>query len=598
MQKKQCLIAGLLAVVMLICTVPTVVALDSPYSVSAAYRDSAYYTNLTAVELRADKRANLLAVARSQVGYHEGDSAAQLGGENTAGSNNYTEYGYWFGTQVKGNTYGHYYDWCAMFVSWCARQAGISTALISNAAYAKAANETYCFQNTAYYARGTYTPQGGDLIFFDWDGASDSWDHVGIVTGSDENYVYTVEGNGDNAVVQRSYALTDPCVRGYGVPNYENTVPTGKEPHPTLHALCPIKAYPCVTMNFEAKKADYSSRAGEIYTTDFCTVNAVYNDGWCQVTFPLDSGGTITGYTPISNFIYDVNYGMRPYHTDLQIPVYTRKDLSENLSWWVGAGDTFYAVGDYGDAVQVLYPIAEQYGGGYKLGWIKKSDLPGTTIYTVSYDANGGVGAPPSHDTTATISMQKPTRTGYTFLGWAEPKNATAATYLAGQIYPYENDVTLYAVWKANTYTVAYNANGGAGTMLSSSHTYDTAKALSANTFARTGYTFLGWSTSPAATTATYTDKQSVKNLTATNGATVTLYAVWEKIVPATVYGDANGDGMIDAGDAVLISRYDAGEITLTAEQLKACDVNGDGIVDAGDAVLISRYDAGLIEGF
>lgn len=59
--------------------------------------------------------------------------------------------------------------------------------------------------------------------------------------------------------------------------------------------------------------------------------------------------------------------------------------------------------------------------------------------------------------------------------------------------------------------------------------------------------------------------------------------------------GDVNGDGAVDAGDAVIISRYDAGFITLTAEQLEAGDVNGDGAVDAGDAVIISRYDAGLI---
>ena len=63
----------------------------------------------------------------------------------------------------------------------------------------------------------------------------------------------------------------------------------------------------------------------------------------------------------------------------------------------------------------------------------------------------------------------------------------------------------------------------------------------------------------------------------------------------AGLLGDVNGDGVVDAGDAVIISRYDAGLITLTSEQLKAGDVNGDGTVDAGDSVIISRYDAGLI---
>ena len=65
--------------------------------------------------------------------------------------------------------------------------------------------------------------------------------------------------------------------------------------------------------------------------------------------------------------------------------------------------------------------------------------------------------------------------------------------------------------------------------------------------------------------------------------------------VSEVALGDVNNDGFIDAGDAVLISRYDAGFITLSDEQLEAGDVNDDGTVDAGDAVVISRFDAGFI---
>ena len=64
-----------------------------------------------------------------------------------------------------------------------------------------------------------------------------------------------------------------------------------------------FKAYPCVTSNFEVKTSDLSTRGGEIYTTDYCTINELYTNGWCKVTFPLDSGGTKTAYTKISNFI-------------------------------------------------------------------------------------------------------------------------------------------------------------------------------------------------------------------------------------------------------------------------------------------------------
>ena len=279
----------------------------------------------------------------------------------------------------------------------------------------------------------------------------------------------------------------------------------------------------------------------------------------------------------------------------------------------------------------------------------------------------------------STIGLKK---TGYYFAGWGTTASGT-------KIFDQDNvdllpleinsgilngncSSTLYAIWKANTYTVKYNANGGTGTTANSSHTYDTAQTLSANGFMRTGYTFLGWSTSSTATTPTYTNKQSVKNLTSTSGGTVNLYAVWQKnpvvlssisilnkplkveyftgediqtdglslkavysdgsvkiitsgytvsqpdmSVPGTktvtvtyggkninftvtvkkalLSGDLNGDGNVDAADAVLMQRYDSGLAALTAEQLSAADVTGDGTVDAADAVKIQRYDAGLI---
>ena len=76
-------------------------------------------------------------------------------------------------------------------------------------------------------------------------------------------------------------------------------------------------------------------------------------------------------------------------------------------------------------------------------------------------------------------------------------------------------------------YSVKFNANGGTGTMANESFTYGTAKALTANTFTRTGYTFQGWATS-ASGAKVYNDKQSVSNLTETSGAVVNLYAVWK----------------------------------------------------------------------
>lgn len=77
-----------------------------------------------------------------------------------------------------------------------------------------------------------------------------------------------------------------------------------------------------------------------------------------------------------------------------------------------------------------------------------------TTYYTLSYNANGGSGAPSSQRVKANtgfyLSSTKPTRSGYTFLGWSTNKNATSASYSAGAGVRISSNITLYAVWKKN----------------------------------------------------------------------------------------------------------------------------------------------------
>ncbi|MBE6985751.1 MAG: MBL fold metallo-hydrolase, partial [Ruminococcaceae bacterium] len=67
------------------------------------------------------------------------------------------------------------------------------------------------------------------------------------------------------------------------------------------------------------------------------------------------------------------------------------------------------------------------------------------------------------------------------------------------------------------------------GSTAPSTHYFAEAKTLSKNGYERPGYTFAGWSATKGATAATYTDAQSVTNITNTPGATVVLYAVWVK---------------------------------------------------------------------
>lgn len=72
--------------------------------------------------------------------------------------------------------------------------------------------------------------------------------------------------------------------------------------------------------------------------------------------------------------------------------------------------------------------------------------------YLISYNANGGTGAPSSqvkvYDSAVYLSSQEPTREGYIFLGWSKNSTSKEASYAAGESYTEEGDVTLYAVWK------------------------------------------------------------------------------------------------------------------------------------------------------
>lgn len=153
--------------------------------------------------------------------------------------------------------------------------------------------------------------------------------------------------------------------------------------------------------------------------------------------------------------------------------------------------------------------------------------VPAWTSYKITYNANGGSGAPGSQtkwkDQALTLSSTKPTRTGYSFLGWSTSSSATSATYAAGGSYTANAAATLYAVWKANTYTVAYNANGGSGAPSNQTKTYGVTLKLSSTVPTRTNYNFKGWGTSASATTVSYA---AGANYTA--NAAITLYAVWE----------------------------------------------------------------------
>lgn len=126
--------------------------------------------------------------------------------------------------------------------------------------------------------------------------------------------------------------------------------------------------------------------------------------------------------------------------------------------------------------------------------------------------------------TLATELPPAPIKTGYTFTGWYTDE---ACTNKYTDDYVTE-DITLYAGFRAHTYSITFNANSGSGTMANEAMTYDTAKNLTANSFTKEHYQFKGWATS-ADGDVVYSNSQSVKNLTAEDNATVELFAKWER---------------------------------------------------------------------
>ena len=120
-------------------------------------------------------------------------------------------------------------------------------------------------------------------------------------------------------------------------------------------------------------------------------------------------------------------------------------------------------------------------------------------------------------------------RRGYTFDGWYLNANfSNEAKIETASVVSIASNHVLYAKWTPITYYVAFDNNGGSGSMDTISLTYDTSKNLTANSFTKTGYNFAGWALSADGSFA-YADKASALNLTSDAGKTITLYALWQE---------------------------------------------------------------------
>jgi len=178
-----------------------------------------------------------------------------------------------------------------------------------------------------------------------------------------------------------------------------------------------------------------------------------------------------------------------------------------------------------------------------KLSGLTYATLLAQAQKTVTYNANAGSGAPGSQTKILgqplTLSTTVPSRTGYTFLGWAPTSNVTEAVYAPGDTFESDADTTLYAVWEIETYPVSYDANGGSGEPESQTKTYGINLALSRTEPTQEGYHFTGWYTTANGTGGTAYPAGG----TYTANAGAVLFAQWTTDTYTVSYNANGGSG-------------------------------------------------------
>lgn len=278
-------------------------------------------------------------------------------------------------------------------------------------------------------------------------------------------------------------------------------------------------------------------------------------------TTPTKSGYTFKGWATYSGG--SVSYQPGEYYTlygdSTLYAVWqstggtTRYYLNFNLQGGSGTFNTLYGV--YGERLLISSSSPTKNGYAFQ-GWSTSSTgspqyQPGDyyTIYrntilyaiwsestqycTITFNANGGSGAPSSQQKIigeqTYIPYTKPTRSGYTFLGWSTSSWATSADYQPGSTYTPYGDMTFYAVWKQNvvrTWSIIYDANGGTNAPEKQTANVGQPIVITHDEPTRSGYTFLGWNSWSGATEPdpAYTPGNVYKT-----DYNMTLYAVWEE---------------------------------------------------------------------
>lgn len=552
-----------------------------------------------------NQRQDLIGVALTQIGY-------------TEIFENDTKYGDWYGYPEQA--------WCAMFISWCAEQADISTDILKKSAWATPRN-TKGF-NIPCYSGTDYTPLPGDLLFME------DFNHVGIVYEVKGDTVITIEANTNNdgsddgyytMFIERKLSECDVGVPPYKGCDKNHTYVRGcDEAHP--HA----NYYHCTTCG----DSYYTGSYGHVTGCGSCmSCGCTVTSGWYRVTagkrLVVRSGHSTgygsRGYLDVSEPVYVVatngawghivyansvgyvpmdrleKFMPAPAQIQANKASYYKNDTA-TVSWSDVKLATNYTVTVLRDGTPVqrtamgnvtTWNLAGLQPGQYEIqvtaddgSLTSEPAVCGFRVlntYSVTYDAAGGIGAPESQlkpeDQTLSLRSEVPTREGAVFLGWAVDKTSNYAVYQPGEAWNENRDAVLYAVWRSETavpakleiHTPAVKTTYVVGQALDTAGLtlklrYDDSSAVKISE----GYTVQGFTSQKAGTVTVTLQYEDVQ----------TSYAVE---VLAYVPGDIDGNLSVNKEDVMqLLWHVSFPELYPI---LIPADYTGDGRVDKEDVM-------------
>ena len=316
-------------------------------------------------------------------------------------------------------------------------------------------------------------------------------------------YTITFDTAGGSAIapITQDYgtaitAPADPTREGYTFAGWDTAIPATMPAHNmTITAQWTVNQY---TITFDtdggSEVAPITQDYGSAITAPAAPTREGYTfTGWDK-TIPatMPAGDmTITAQWTVNQYTitYDLDGGTAEGNPDtytVETDAFTIKNPTRpgyTFTGWSGTGLT----GE--DNLTVTIPKGSTGNRSYTAHW-------SLNTYSITYDLNGGTasGNPTSYTVeSATITLNQPTKTGYTFTGWSGTdltgEDNLTVTIPAGST----GDRSYTAHWSLNTYSITYDLDGGTASGNPDFYTVESS-TITLNPPTRTGYTFIGWS--------------------------------------------------------------------------------------------------------